>query len=110
MQENYLGDFDLVLESGIFNICLGNKSEHLNMVKKIIYKMWERAKRAVALNFLATSAIDFSNQEDLQSGRYFYFSPEIMLGFIRTFCSQSILRQDYKPGDFTLYLIKEGKI
>ncbi|PIS29719.1 hypothetical protein COT42_04465 [Candidatus Saganbacteria bacterium CG08_land_8_20_14_0_20_45_16] len=68
--------------------------------------MYDLIQVGVAINFLSEDVIPISNQEDLNSGRYFFFKPEEVLGWCRQICRRYILRHDYHLGDFTVFLLK----
>lgn len=99
--------FDFVICSGIFNIILSDLAEHDSFVKEMLKRMYDISLLGVAVNFLSISGISYAasgaREED---SRYYYFKPEDMVNFSRIFSPRFILRQDYHPCDFTMYLIK----
>ena len=106
LEERYLSKFDYIFCSGVFNIRTSDSGSHLEFVKSMLLRMCDLINYGVAVNFLSEGALPISNPEDLNSGRYFYFRPEEILGFCRFISSRYILRHDYHPGDFTVYLLK----
>jgi SAM-dependent methyltransferase len=106
LEEKETKKFDYLFCSGVFNIRTTDLESHLDFVKSMLARMFELSNFGLAVNFLSEGAIPIAVPEDLNSGRYFYFSPEIMLGYCRLICSRYILRHDYHLGDFTVYLLK----
>jgi SAM-dependent methyltransferase len=106
LEQRYLTSFDYIFCSGALNIRTTDAGSHLEFVKSMLLRMYDLASYGVAVNFLSEGALPMSNLDDLNSGRYFYFKPEEILNFCRFICSRYILRHDYHPGDFTLYLLK----
>jgi len=106
LEERSLPGFDYIFCSGIFNIRTTETEEHMEWVKTTLLRMYDLANFGVAVNFLSEGALPIANPEDLNSGRYFYFKPEEIINFCRFVCGRYILRHDYHPGDFTVYLFK----
>lgn len=106
LENRYVPKFDYVFCSGIFNIRTSEEFDHLDFVKEMLFRMYDLAGCGVAVNFLSEGALPIGSPEDLNSGRYFYFKPDEILNFCRFVCSRYILRHDYHPGDFTVYLLK----
>jgi len=106
LEDRYVTKFDYVFCSGIFNIRTSEAFDHLDFVKEMLFRMYDLAGCGVAVNFLSEGALPVGSPEDLNSGRYFYFKPDEILNFCRFVCSRYILRHDYHPGDFTVYLLK----
>lgn len=106
LEEVNIAKFDYIFCSGVFNIRTADLESHLEVVKAMLMRMFELANYGVAVNFLSEGALPIADPEDLKTGRYFFFNPEKILNYCRTICSRYILRHDYHPGDFTLYLIK----
>jgi hypothetical protein len=69
--------------------------------------MYDLANYGVAANFLSEGALPLSDPAAVNSGRYFFFRPETIINFCRFIGSRFILRHDYHPGDFTVYLLKQ---
>lgn len=106
LEERHLPKFDYIFASGVFNIRTTDTGSHLEFVKSMLLRMYDLGNYGVAVNFLSEGALPISNPEDLNSGRYYYFKPEEILNFCRFICTRYILRHDYHPGDFTVYLLK----
>jgi SAM-dependent methyltransferase len=91
--------FDLVTANGIFYL-LGD--EAWPTMQEIVRRMYAVAEHAVAFNSLSSWA------EDKEAGE-FYADPAEVLQFCRTLTSWVVLRHDYHPRDFTVYMYKTAK-
>ena len=105
LEESRLPSFDYVFCSGIFNIRTSDTESHLEYVKAMLLRMSDLAAQGVAVNFLSEGALPVDSAA-LNAGRYFYFKPEQIVNFCRQAASRYIIRHDYHPGDFTVYLLK----
>lgn len=94
------GQFDVVSANGIFYL-LGTDAPSL--MQTIIRRMFDIAKEAVAFNSLSVWA---SSHEP---GEY-YADPLETLAFCRTLSPCVVLRHDYLPHDFSIYLYKEQQV
>ena len=106
LEDRYLPKFDYVFCSGVFNLRMTDTESHLEWVKAMLLRMYDLADFGVAVNFLSEGGMPISLPEDLNSGRYFYFKPEEIMSFCRFICNRFIIRHDYHPADFTVYLLK----
>lgn len=106
LEDRYVPKFDYVFCSGALNIRTTEKDEHLDTVKEMIFRMYDLCGCGAAINFLSEGALPISDAEEANSGRYYFFSPEEIVSFVRYVCSRFILRHDYHAGDFTVYLFK----
>jgi SAM-dependent methyltransferase len=91
--------FDLVTANGIFYL-LGD--EAWPTMQEIVRRMYAVAEHAVAFNSLSSWA------EDKDAGE-FYADPAEVLQFCRTLTPWVVLRHDYHPRDFTVYMYKTAK-
>jgi SAM-dependent methyltransferase len=91
--------FDLVTANGIFYL-LGD--EAWPTMQEIVRRMYAVAEHAVAFNSLSSWA------EDKEAGE-FYADPAEVLQFCRTLTPWVLLRHDYHPRDFTIYMYKTAK-
>jgi SAM-dependent methyltransferase len=99
LESSWAEQFDLVTANGIFYL-LGD--EAWSTMKKIIRRMYEAANVAVAFNSLSAWA------EDKEAGE-FYANPVEVLEFCRTLTPWVVLRHDYHPRDFTIYMYKSAR-
>jgi SAM-dependent methyltransferase len=107
IEERSVPKFDYLICSGVFNICTTDRSEHLDFVKEMLFRMYDLCGCGVGVNFLSEGGLPAARPEELESGRYFFFNPEEILNYSRFITTRYIIRHDYHPGDFTLYLLKQ---
>ncbi|MFA9462559.1 class I SAM-dependent methyltransferase [Thiohalorhabdus sp. Cl-TMA] len=98
LRETPEGQFDLVTANGIFYL-LGTDAKYLT--EKIITRMFSLTRYAVAFTTLSTWT-------DYQESGEFYADPLETLSFCRTLTPWVVLRHDYAPHDFTVYLYKQS--
>jgi SAM-dependent methyltransferase len=89
-------EFDLVAANGILYL-LGDDAWPL--MQSLITRMFGLARQAVAFNSLSAWATDKESGE-------FYPDPLLVLEFCHTLTSWVVLRHDYHPRDFTIYMYK----
>lgn len=90
--------FDYVLSSGIFYL---RKTEPMEFMEKIVGRMFALCRRGVAFNTLSLRADRMGSDE-------FYADPGEVLTLCQSITRRVILRHDYLPHDFTVYLYREG--
>ena len=95
---NFKSDYDdfnpdIIIASGIFTF----SSE--DYMKKEIAKMFSIANKGIAFNSLSDWSPNKENNE-------FYADPIKTLEFCSTLTSKVVLRHDYLPHDFTIYMYK----
>jgi SAM-dependent methyltransferase len=93
------GEFDLVTANGILYL-LGDDAWPI--VQDLIMGMYSLARQAVAFNSLSAWAADKERGE-------FYPGPLLVLEFCRTLTPWVVLRHDYHPRDFTIYMYKKPR-
>lgn len=99
--------FDYVFCSGVFNIILTDEGTHLKFVNEMLCRMFAFSKIGLAVNFLSITGIHLvPERASTELSRYYYFKPEEIALWARALTDRFILRHDYHPGDFTLYLLK----
>ena len=91
------GKFDVVSANGIFYL-LGQDATQL--MHALILKMYQAAERAVAFNSLSTWCTD------PEEGEY-YADPLETIDYCRSISPWVVLRHDYHPRDFTVYLYRK---
>ena len=96
LKTSLLEKFDLVTANGIFYL-LGEEA-HI-MMQSMIRRMYELAGSAVAFNSLSAWTVD------KEKGEY-YADPLEVVQFCRTLTPRVVLRHDYHPRDFTIYMYK----
>lgn len=91
--------FDVVTANGIFYL-LGDQA--WAMMQPMIERMYALATTAVAFNSLSAWATD-------QEPGEFYADPLRVVDFCRRLTPRAVLRHDYHPRDFTVYLYKTDR-
>lgn len=94
--ENINEQFDFIFASGIFYL---NDNNPFALMKKTISKMFSLSKKGIAFNSLSLWADTKTNGE-------FYASPAETLDFCHTLSPYVVLRHDYHPADFSVYIYK----
>jgi SAM-dependent methyltransferase len=92
--------YDVVTANGIFYL-LGDDAPRL--MRELVTRLFAQARRAVAFNSLSAWAADPS------AGEY-YADPLETLAFCRTLTPWVVLRHDYHPRDFTVYLYRDRNL
>jgi SAM-dependent methyltransferase len=93
-------EFEYVLASGIFAL---NSPTWTTFVHKMLSKMFSMASEGIAVNFLS----GHTSGKKFPESRYPY--PDDIIGFVvQHLTNRFVVRHDYLPNDFTLYLLKEG--
>ncbi|MGY3861417.1 class I SAM-dependent methyltransferase [Aeromonas lacus] len=94
-----LGEFDVILASGIFNhkFC---KADNKLFVFDVIKKAFELATEGVAFDFL-------SDKVDFMHAHTFHSSPEEVLSLGYSLTRNVVLRNDYFPFEFSIRLLKD---
>lgn len=87
------GTWDWIVASGIFHL---RDEEFLRAMAATLFA---RARRGVALNMLSAWA-------PVQDGGQYYADAAAVLAWCRTLTSRVVLRHDYLPHDFTVYLYR----
>jgi SAM-dependent methyltransferase len=93
--------FDYVLVSGTFNVRFRNDQEE--WVFRMIARMFGMAERGVGINLLSTYYDEGHFRADM-----FYCPPERAFALAHEVSHWVVLRHDYLPHDFTLYLYRKG--
>jgi hypothetical protein len=93
------GKFDWVIESGIFNYKV---SDHQAFVGNMVRKMFKTARKGIALDFLNNSGSFFS------AGLY-HPDPADLYRFCSKLSKRVVLRCDYKPTEFCVYVYKDTR-
>jgi ubiquinone/menaquinone biosynthesis C-methylase UbiE len=97
LQED-LGRYDYVFGSGIHNI---KSQDNYTLFNTMLQKMYHIAKEGVATNM-----IDAAFQADLAE-HIFAYEKNRVLAMAKELTPYIVLREDYLPHDFTLYLYKK---
>lgn len=95
-KKKFTKKFDWILASGITSH--GSTYPHLKGVMKEMYRI---CKKGFAMNFV-------SDNVDYKTKGLFYSSPEKILSITKSMTNRFILRHDYMPFEFTLYVYKDS--
>ncbi|MBN3033348.1 MAG: class I SAM-dependent methyltransferase [Candidatus Saganbacteria bacterium] len=106
LEDRHAPKFDYIFCCGVFNIRTTDRLDHLDFVKEMLFRLYDLAVCGVGVNFLSEGGLPLAGQADAGAGRYFFFNPEEILDYSRFVATRYILRHDYHPGDFTVYLLK----
>jgi hypothetical protein len=69
--------------------------------------MYKMCRYGTAVNFLSRSSIYLIPEgRSAEENRYVYYSEEEVSKWIKAVCDRYVLRRDYHPGDFTVYMLK----
>lgn len=88
--------YDYVVASGIFVFRKENPEDYL---LSTVQKMFSLCKKGIAFNSLSSWALKKTNEE-------FNANPSKVIDFARTLTPKVVLRHEYHPADFTVYLYK----
>jgi SAM-dependent methyltransferase len=107
IKEKFNEKYDLVVCSGVFNIRMDDLGQHKETVRKMLSRMYNLCNIGVSANFLAQNSIYWASEGiDIESNRYVYFSEEEVLSWIKSISGRFVIRRDYHPGDFTVFMLK----
>lgn len=91
--------YDLVVASGIFNFRLLDDDNYA-YIERVLSKMHAISSFGVAVDFM-TEWVDFQNPIA------FHTDPAVLLSIVRQITRRFVLRQDYMPYEFSLYLYRD---
>lgn len=94
--------FDYIFASGVFNAKLVGESNKL-YIKKMMQKMFEMANSGVSVDFVS-SYVDYHQEET------YHAEPERIFKMCKKLSKRVILRHDYMPYEFAVYVYKEDSI
>lgn len=89
--------FDYVFASGTFN---RRVTDGDSVVKAMVRRMYEMATLGAGFNMMSTYAKFFNEDE-------YYAQPEALFSFCKSLTSRVVLRHDYMPHDFTIWMYRE---
>jgi len=93
-------DFDFALSSGMFNHKLEG-TEPYALIRSCIEKAWGLCREGIAFDFLSDK-VDYEYEHTLHS------SPERILALGYDMSRNVVLRNDYMPFEFSLFVFKDG--
>jgi len=95
---NFNSQFDYCIASGIFNHKM--KQDNYRFIKNSMHKAWEISNDGFAFDFL-------SDKVEYQLEHTFHSSPSKVLDFAYTLSRNVILRNDYMPFEFSVFVFKD---
>jgi SAM-dependent methyltransferase len=99
--------YDYVVSSGAYNLKMADLKDHKETVKKMLSRMYNLCIKGAAVNFLSNPNVYVASEDQSrEDSRYVYFTEEEVLSWVRAIAPRYILRKDYHPGDFTVYMLK----
>jgi ubiquinone/menaquinone biosynthesis C-methylase UbiE len=96
---SFKSDFDIVVASGLFNLKF-EKSKNDLFVKKVLKKAWKICKEGIAFDFL-------SDKVDYKLKHTYHNNPEQILKTAYELSRNVVLRNDYIPFEFCLFVGKD---
>ncbi|MFZ5970311.1 MAG: GNAT family N-acetyltransferase [Bacteroidota bacterium] len=96
LEVHFSQDFDYVFASGIFYL---RNFEPEKFLHNSIRKMFANCRLGLGFNSLSRWADSYEENE-------FYADPAAVVNFCRSLSRKVVLRHDYHPADFTIYLYK----
>lgn len=91
--------FDFAIASGVFNHKLIN-GDNYDFIKNSIEKALSVVKDGIAFDFLSDK-VNYKNDEN------FYSSPEIILNLAYNYSRNIVIRNDYMPFEFSIFIFKD---
>lgn len=92
-------EFDYAIASGTFNFKL-TIGDNYNFVKATMKKAFEHCKDGLAFDFL-------SDKVDYRYKHTFHYNPETILKMAYSFSRNIVLKNDYMPFEFSLFVFKD---
>jgi len=93
--------FDIIIGSGIFNHKFSSGHNDI-FVEKVLQKAWRLCEDGLAFDFL-------SDKVDYRHDHTYHNNPERILGLAYGLSRNIILRNDYMPFEFSLYVGKDDR-
>lgn len=102
VKDNYLENFDFIFSSGVFNHKLNHDDEY-RFIRENLEKINELSNKGFAINFL-------SDKVDYQLEHTFHSNPGKILDIVYRYSNHVVLRNDYMPFEFTVYVRKDAEV
>lgn len=97
-----LGEYDFVVSSGIFNAALPSGDNELH-IEAGLRSMYRRSRYATCLDFL-------SSYVDFQKAGSYHTDPSWALAAAKRLTRRVLLRHDYMPYEFSMFLFRDDII
>ena len=102
VKDNFTQQFDFIFSSGVFNHKLLKRNEY-EFIEETLVKINELSKKGFAVNFL-------SDKVDFELEHTFHSNPGKILEIAYKFSKNVVLRNDYMPFEFTVYVRKDVEV
>jgi SAM-dependent methyltransferase len=99
LEHDFKKKFDYAIASGIFNFRL-LKGSNYRYIESVLRKALELSKDGIAFDFL-------SDKVDFKYEHTFHSSPEKILSIAYKYSRNVVLRNDYMPFEFSLFIFKD---
>ncbi|MCY6959565.1 class I SAM-dependent methyltransferase [Clostridium brassicae] len=99
LSEKFIANYDYIIASGTFNYKLKNMDNY-DYIEAIINKSFNTCNSGIAFDFL-------SDKVDYKYDFNFYYSPEKILSIAYKYSKNIVLRNDYMPFEFSLFINKD---
>jgi len=90
------GKFDWAFASGTFNLRL---ADNPGLIRNSLKKMFKLSKKGLAVDFLSSHAA-------FKDSSLHYQDPEDLLAFCETLSDRVVVKSDYRPAEFCVYVYK----
>ena len=98
IEHDFVETFDYCIASGVFNYRL--KQDNYDFIFDAMHKAWDICRDGFAFDFL-------SDKVDYEIDHAFHSSPCKILEFAYSLSKNVILRNDYMPFEFSLFMFKD---
>ena len=99
LAHNFERKFDWALASGIFNHVL-NENNNYDFVYSVMKKCHETVSGGFSLDFI-------HDRVDYKDEHLFYANPETILSYAYSLSRRVVLRSDYMPFEFSIFVFKD---
>lgn len=100
LSEDFTGTFDYAVASGLFNFTF-NEIGNYDFIEAVMSKALSLCRDGLAFDFL-------SDKVDFREAKAFYSSPEQILGMAYKYSRNVVLRNDYMPFEFAVFINKDS--
>ena len=100
LAEDFMGDYDYAVASGLFNLKFRDAANY-DFIEAVMHKALSISRDGVAFDFLSDKVV-------YQNSRTFHSSPERILGMAYKHSRNIILRNDYMPFEFAVFINKDS--
>jgi SAM-dependent methyltransferase len=100
LSEDFTDNFDYAVASGLFNFTFKDVANY-DFIEAVINKALSLCRDGLAFDFL-------SDKVDRRQAEAFYSSPEQILGMAYKYSRNVVLRNDYMPFEFAVFINKDS--